>query len=85
METNINIAANAEGRGSLEAMHTHEVLRLHPILFTLIVAIALLSPLMGLFLSGWIGVAVGIAVNIGALLLGLRAVKLIIRETHFRA
>jgi len=61
------------------------VLRLHPILFTLIVTIALLSPPMGLYLSGRTGVAVGVGVNIVALWLGLRAVKLIIRETHFRA
>jgi hypothetical protein len=85
METKLDLSATAKGRGSLKGVHTHEVLRLHPVLFTLIVVIAIASPFLGLVLNGWAGVAVGLAVNIVALLLGLKAVQLIVRETHFRA
>jgi hypothetical protein len=70
---------------SLSGVHRREVLRRHPILFPLIVIIALGSPFLGLALTGFQGVIVGVIINIIALVLGFRAVMLIVREMHFRA
>lgn len=81
-----HVSAQAETTpiASLSGVHRREVLRRHPVLFPLIVIIALSSPFLGLMLTGWTGVFVGVAVNIVALVLGFRAVMLIVRETHFR-
>jgi hypothetical protein len=56
------------------------IVKRHPIIFPVVLAIAILSPFLGLLVTGWIGLVVGLVISLGAFFLGLRAVE---RERHF--
>ena len=56
------------------------VVRRHRVIFPLVLTIAVLSPLIGFFVTGLVGVAIGLVISLASFLLGLRAVD---RERHF--
>ena len=56
------------------------VVRRHPLIFPLVLFVAIMSPFLGFILTGWLGVAVGLPISLGAFVLGFRAVE---RERHF--
>ena len=85
MEHKKNISAATKPQPFMGGLHTNEVLRRHKVLFPTIVVIAIASPFLGLFVSGWLGVILGLLISITALLLGFKAVTAVIRETYFRA
>jgi hypothetical protein len=81
----VNAQASTTPVASLKGVRRRSILKRHPVLFPIIVIIALMSPFLGLVLNGWTGVGVGLAINVAALFLGFRAVMLIVNEYEFRA
>jgi hypothetical protein len=74
----INASASFKGEGQFTApskwQHTREYYDKHPVPLTLVIAITLGSPFLGLVLAGWAGVIIGLVVSVISLLLGFFAV-----------
>jgi hypothetical protein len=50
-------------QGSLQLTHIREYYENHPLAFAVVVALTVASSLVGLVLTGWIGVAVGLLIG----------------------
>jgi hypothetical protein len=83
-EIHVQVEDEVRCRDSIGWQHVREYWDRHPIILSVVVAITIGSPFLGLVLAGWLGVAVGLAISVASLILGLFAITKVreIREGH---
>lgn len=77
----LNLNENVKATDSLLLELSKTYFEKHPVLFPIVTIATIGSPFIGLFLAGWLGVFVGLAISIVCFVLGSKAViKVIARE-----
>jgi len=67
--------------GSLGLLHVHTYYEKHPIVLAVLIVVTVGSPFIGLALTGWTGVAVGLVISALTFIIGFCAVTKV-RSTH---
>ena len=82
-EHHISLQATASTKASLHGTSTGARLVANWPWFGPTIALALVSPVPGFWLSGWESVGYGLLINIIALLLGFKGIRAAIRQIEF--
>ena len=70
----IHLHATLNFKGLVHWQHVREYYEKHPLPLAVVIILGVGSSLLGLVLTGWIGVAVGLLIGLVAFLIGPRAV-----------
>jgi hypothetical protein len=70
----LKLSANVRAVASLRYLHERKYWKTHPVLLSIVLAVVLGSPFLGLVLAGWPGVTVGLVVSVAGFVAGLFAV-----------
>jgi len=70
----VHFDATLNFKGSMQWQHVREYYEKHPLSLAVVVALTVGSSLLGLVLTGWVGVAVGLLIGLIAFLIGPRAI-----------